>query len=136
MPRDARSPSAGTSARRAQGGRDLEMEIDMREAQPTDAETLIALDEIARVDPGRAGVTRETVASGGCLVAGQAGRAVGYGVLEHACFGHRFVSMLSIDAGHRRRGAGLALLRTVGGLTPAVTPEGLVRLIAGLRGLA
>ncbi len=72
--RDERPSSAGTSARRAQGGRGLEMEIDMREAQPTDVGTLIALDEIARVDPGRAGITRETVAGGGCLVAGHAGR--------------------------------------------------------------
>jgi ribosomal protein S18 acetylase RimI-like enzyme len=90
-----------------------EERIDTRPAREDDVDALLALDEIVRVDPGRAAFIRGAVASGDCLVALHGGRVVGYGVLERSFFAHGFVSMLYVAASHRRHGAGTALLRAL-----------------------
>lgn len=96
---------------RDQGSGPLALRIDVRDGCERDVDALIALDDIARVDPRRAASIRDAVAGGGCLVAVHDRRFVGYGVLERSFFGHGFVSMLYVAAPFRRHGAGLALLR-------------------------
>jgi ribosomal protein S18 acetylase RimI-like enzyme len=94
---------------------DVEMKAAVltRDATASDIETLLALDEIARTDADRSAFIRNAVAGGTCLVAEHEGRVVGYGVLDHAFFGHGFVSMLYVAASRRRQGVGGVLLRAL-----------------------
>jgi GNAT superfamily N-acetyltransferase len=84
--------------------------ITVRPAVEGDVEALCSLDLVARREGGRREFIRRSVAAGDCLAAA-AGEVIGYGVLSHAFYHHGFVEMLYVHPGHRRRGAGAALLR-------------------------
>ena len=83
----------------------------IRPATAEDVEALCSLDLVARSEGGRRDFIRESVAAGACHVAVAGGEVVGYAVLNYTFYRQGFVEMLYVDAAHRRRGAGEALLR-------------------------
>lgn len=85
--------------------------ITIRPAVENDIEALCSLDLIARQDEGRREFIRREVASGDCFVAVTDGTVIGYGVLNYTFYYNGCIDMLYVHSGHRRRGAGEALLR-------------------------
>lgn len=90
--------------------------VSIRPATGGDVEALCSLDLVARREAGRREFIREAVAAGTCHVAVAGGEVVGYGVLNYGFYREGFVEMLYVHPGHRRRGAGAALLRRLEGL--------------------
>lgn len=85
--------------------------ITIRPAAEGDVEPLCSFDLVARREEGRREFIRRSVAAGDCHVAAVGGEVIGYAVLSHAFYHQGFVEMLYVHPGHRRRGAGAALLR-------------------------
>lgn len=85
--------------------------ISIRQANECDVEALCLLDLIARGENERREFIRRSVASGTCFVAVVEDEVIGYGVLNYTFYDSGFVDMLYVHSGHRRRGAGAALLR-------------------------
>ena len=84
--------------------------ITIRTADRDDVETLCSFDQVALREVGRREFIERSVAAGSCHVAAAGGEVIGYGVLSHTFYGHGFVEMIYVHPGHRRRGAGAALL--------------------------
>lgn len=84
--------------------------ITIRQAVGSDVEPLCSFDLVARGEGARREFIRRSVASGNCHVAAAGGELVGYGVLDYTFYGQCFIEMLYVHPGHRRRGAGAALL--------------------------
>ena len=82
----------------------------IRSANESDVEALCSLDQIADCENDRREFIRRSVASDTCFVA-VAQEVVGYGVLNYTFYGNGHIDMLYVHSGHRRRGAGEALLR-------------------------
>ncbi|HEL4298146.1 TPA: GNAT family N-acetyltransferase [Stenotrophomonas maltophilia] len=85
--------------------------LQIRDARPGDAATLIALDSVAAHDPRRATQIGQWLAQGHVHVAEQDCVAVGYLVIHHHFFGEAFVEMLMVGPARRGQGIGAALLR-------------------------
>lgn len=86
--------------------------MEIRIAQPSDAEAIEAFDHVARSGASRREfINSSLLASGHCWVAVVDGQAVAYAVLEHTFFENGFVSMLYVNPEFRCRGLGSALLR-------------------------
>jgi ribosomal protein S18 acetylase RimI-like enzyme len=83
----------------------------VRDATPTDAPALIALDSVAASDPRRAEQIGGWLAQGNVHVADQAGQLAGYLVIHHHFFGEAFVEMLMVAREQRSQGVGATLLR-------------------------
>ncbi|MBV9927550.1 MAG: GNAT family N-acetyltransferase [Acidobacteria bacterium] len=90
--------------------------MSIRPASAADVEALCSLDLVARQEGGRREFIRGAVAAGTCHIAAADGLVVGYAVLNYNFYGQGFVDMLYVESGHRRRGAGAALLRAMEGL--------------------
>ena len=86
--------------------------ISIRPANEDDVEALCSLDLIARSEKERREFIRRSVASGTCFVAVE-DEVIGYGVLNYSFYANGCVDMLYVHSGHRRRGAGAALLRDI-----------------------
>jgi predicted N-acetyltransferase YhbS len=68
--------------------------LEIRPAEPSDAEAIIAFDEVAQRDPSRVAFIRRSTRSNDCFVASADGDVVGYAVLnytfyESGCSGSR-----------------------------------------------
>ena len=87
--------------------------MEIRAAQPGDADGITAFDEIARADAARAAFIHRSIASGECFVAVVDGRAVAYAVLTYKANGGGFVDMLYVQSEFRRRGFGSALMKHI-----------------------
>src|SRR5919112_339770 len=85
--------------------------LSIRLAVETDVEALCSLDLIARQEGERREFIRREVASGNCFVAVTNETVIGYGVLNYTFYYNGCIDMLYVHSGHRRRGAGEALLR-------------------------
>ncbi|HEX7314020.1 MAG TPA: GNAT family N-acetyltransferase [Pyrinomonadaceae bacterium] len=85
--------------------------LSIRPAVENDIKALCALDLIARQEEERREFIRREVASGNCFVAVMDETVIGYGVLNYTFYDNGHIDMLYVDAEHRRRGAGAALLR-------------------------
>ena len=83
----------------------------VREATPTDAPALIALDSVAAIDRRRAEQIGQWLAQGNVHVAEQDRDVVGYLVIHHHFFGEAFVEMLMVARERRGQGIGTTLLR-------------------------
>ncbi|RTQ88546.1 MULTISPECIES: GNAT family N-acetyltransferase [Stenotrophomonas] len=83
----------------------------VRDATPTDAPALIALDSVAASDPRRADQIGEWLAKGNVQIAEGSGEVVGYMVIHHHFFGEAFVEMLMVAREKRSQGIGATLLR-------------------------
>jgi ribosomal protein S18 acetylase RimI-like enzyme len=90
-----------------------DMDIFIRQAESSDVDGMVDIDEIARADPVRSGVLRDAVARGECLVADEAGRVLGYGVLDYSFFGQGFIPLVYVRADCRRRGFGSRLVKSL-----------------------
>ena len=84
--------------------------ISIRLAGEDDVEALYSLDLIAHREDARREFIRHSVASGTCFVAVSEGEVIGYGVLDYNFFHNGNIDMLYVHSGHRRSGAGAALL--------------------------
>lgn len=78
-------------------------------------QAIAAFDEVAHRQDERREFIRRSIESGSCLVAVEAGAAVGYAVLAKAFFGQWSVEMLYVSRTHRRRGVGTALMTAIEG---------------------
>jgi ribosomal protein S18 acetylase RimI-like enzyme len=85
--------------------------ISIRPASESDIEALCSLDLIARCENDRREFIRRSVISGTCFVAVAEEGVIGYGVLNYNFYDNGHIDMLYVDSGHRRRGAGEALLQ-------------------------
>lgn len=85
--------------------------ISIRPAVEDDIEALCSLDLVASQEGARRDFIRREVASGHCYAAVAGGTVIGYGVLNYTFYQNGCVDMLYVHPGHRRRGAGEALLR-------------------------
>lgn len=83
----------------------------IRPANESDVEALCSLDLIARRERDRREFIRRAVVSGDCFVAVAEEEVIGYGVLNYSFYGNGHIDMLYVHSGHRRRGAGKALLQ-------------------------
>lgn len=72
---------------------------------------MMSLDLIARCESDRREVIRRSVVSGNCFVAFAEEEVIGYGVLNYTFYCNGCIDMLYVNSGHRRRGAGEALLQ-------------------------
>jgi ribosomal protein S18 acetylase RimI-like enzyme len=84
--------------------------VEIRPAQPGDADVIKSFDEIAHVDAERAAFISRSIASGECSVVVADGCAVAYAVMTYASDGRGFVDMLYVQREFRRRGFGSALM--------------------------
>ncbi|HEX8117972.1 MAG TPA: GNAT family N-acetyltransferase [Pyrinomonadaceae bacterium] len=85
--------------------------ISIRTATVDDVEALCSLDIVAHTEAERREFIEGSVGEGTCHVAVAGGEVIGYGVLNYTFYRQGFVEMLYVHAGHRRRGAGVALLK-------------------------
>lgn len=83
----------------------------IRPANESDVEALCSLDLIPRCENDRREFIRRSVVSGTCLVAVAEAEVIGYGVLNYTFYCNGLIDMLYVHSGHRRRGAGEALLQ-------------------------
>jgi ribosomal protein S18 acetylase RimI-like enzyme len=83
----------------------------IRPANESDVEALCSLDLIARCANDRREFIRSAVVSDCCFVAVSEEEVIGYGVLNYTFYRNGNIDMLYVHSGHRRRGAGQALLQ-------------------------
>lgn len=84
--------------------------MEIRPANPSDADAIKAFDETARTDPSRVTFIDRRIESGQCFVAVADGRPIAYAVLSYTFYGHGFVEMLYVHRAFRRQGIGAALI--------------------------
>ena len=87
--------------------------IIIRDANYSDRDGILAIDEIAQCDQERIDFIDRVLDSATCLVADSNGTVIAYGVLEYSFFGNGFVSMLYVAKSARRRGVGRSLMRAL-----------------------
>jgi GNAT superfamily N-acetyltransferase len=85
------------------------MDFTVRPGRPEDADHLIAFDHVARVDRRRADLIRRKLQDGACWVAERGARLLGY-ACRGTFFHYDFLELIYVDAAHRRRGVGRALV--------------------------
>ncbi len=85
----------------------------IRVAIEQDIPLLYAMDHIAAYDAGRREFIARAVSKGCCTVYQTEHGIAGYTVLEYTFFELGFVSLLYVQASHRRRGIGAALMRNL-----------------------
>ena len=85
----------------------------IRPAAESDVEVLYSLDLIARCEKDRREFIRRAVVSGACFVAVTEKEVIGYGVLNYNFYGNAHIDLLYVHSGHRRCGAGEALVRHI-----------------------
>lgn len=87
--------------------------ISVRCGTDADIANLVSFDQIAHREERRRELIRRSVTSETCFVAEAQGRLIGYVVLNYTFYENGWIDMLYVDADHRRRGAGRALLNHV-----------------------
>jgi ribosomal protein S18 acetylase RimI-like enzyme len=87
--------------------------MQIRDAHPSDRDSIIALDQIAGIDSNRVAFIDQALESLTCLVAESSGHVVGYGVLEYSFFSNGFISMIYVANPERGNGVGSALLHAL-----------------------
>ena len=87
--------------------------IIIRDANYSDRDAIVAIDEIAQREQERVDFIDSVLDSATCLVADSNGTVVAYGALEYSFFGNGFVSMVYVAKSARRRGVGRSLMRAL-----------------------
>ena len=82
----------------------------IRDATPSDAPAMYAVDHMAAEEGSRRQHIREWVSEGNAVVAVTDDVVVGYAVLEYTFFGQGFISMLMVKKDSRRKGVATALI--------------------------
>jgi ribosomal protein S18 acetylase RimI-like enzyme len=85
--------------------------ISIRMAVSSDAETIINLDPLSRIDPRRTPFIIRSINSTQCYVIECTDEVVGYGVLEYSLYDCGFVAMLYIHPEYRRKGLASELMK-------------------------
>ena len=81
----------------------------VRPAEANDVEDIVRMDPSAQVDQARRALVHSAVQRGECWVAVDSEVPVGFGVMSHVFFDRGFISLVYVDAAHRRRGVGARL---------------------------
>ena len=84
--------------------------MNLRLAEASDLAALVAIDPLAQRAPTRRALLRSALECRSCWLAEEAGRVVGYAILDYTFYGNGFVSVLWVHETARRRGVGAALL--------------------------
>lgn len=84
--------------------------IEIRPAVPDDIAAITAFDLIAQKEDERVEFIRRVVHANEAYVAVEGETVIGYGVLNYTFYYQGCIDMLYVHAGHRRKGAGEALL--------------------------
>jgi ribosomal protein S18 acetylase RimI-like enzyme len=87
--------------------------ISTEPATPDDTPALVALDEIARDMTVRAQHIEAEIAAGRCFKILLDGSIVGYYILNRSFFHRPYLDLLYLAAGHRDKGAGAQVLKTL-----------------------
>ncbi len=87
--------------------------MQIREATPDDRGVIIALDNVAGLEPGRIKFIDRVLQSAACLVAERDRRVIAYAALEYTFFDNGFVSIVYVAQPERRRGIGRALMNAL-----------------------
>lgn len=87
--------------------------ITIRDANYSDRDAILAIDEIARCEQERIDFIDRVLDSATCLVADSDGTVVAYGVLEYSFYGNGFVSMVYVAKPARRCGVGRSLMQAL-----------------------
>ena len=81
----------------------------VRPAISTDIDTILRMDSSTPIDQSRRALVHSAVDRSECFVAVDDGILAGYGLMDYGFFGRGFVSLVHVDAAHRRRGVGGSL---------------------------
>ncbi len=87
--------------------------IKIRDANYSDRDGILAIDEIAQCEQQRIDFIERFLGSETCLVADSDGTVVAYAVLEYSFFGNGFISMVYVAKSARRQGVGQSLMRAL-----------------------
>ena len=85
----------------------------IRQAVPADRADIVAIDRVARLEPGRVAFVERVLDFAVCLVAEEEDRVLAYGALEYTFYENGFISMLYVAEPARRRGIGRDLARAL-----------------------
>ena len=83
----------------------------VRLASITDADAILAFDQVAVSEPARVLFIHDQIESSACYVAVIDANVVGYAVLNYKFYGNGWIEMLCVDPRFRRNGIGSALIR-------------------------
>jgi GNAT superfamily N-acetyltransferase len=88
------------------------MVFSIRQAVERDVESISSFDQVAQIDAERKPFIERSVAGGNCFViaADNGNTIAAYGVLEYSFYSYGFISLLYVDANHRRQNYGAALM--------------------------
>jgi GNAT superfamily N-acetyltransferase len=81
----------------------------VRLAASTDIDPILRMDSSTPIDQSRRARVHSAVDRSECFVASMNGVLAGYGAIDYGFFGRGFVSLVYVDAAHRRRGVGSRL---------------------------
>ena len=85
--------------------------MELRIAQITDVDAIIAFDHVAASEPARIEFIRDQIKSSACYVAVIDVKVVAYAVLNYKFYDNGWIEMLYVDSQFRRQGIGFALIR-------------------------
>ncbi|NJL54918.1 MAG: GNAT family N-acetyltransferase [Spirulinaceae cyanobacterium RM2_2_10] len=85
--------------------------MELRIAQITDADAIIAFDHIAASEPARVQFIHDQIESSACYVALIDAKVVAYAVLNYKFYDNGWIEMLYVHPQFRRQGIGSALIR-------------------------
>ena len=83
----------------------------LRLASITDADAIVAFDDVAASDPARVRFIHDQIKAGACYIAVIAANVVAYAVLNYKFYDNGWIEMLYIHPQFRRQGIGSALIR-------------------------
>lgn len=86
------------------------MNLEIRTANISDLEEILAFDPIGEADPGRIDFIRASIQQNECLIVAKHARIVGYGIMNYSFFGCGFISLVVTDPEFRREGVATTLL--------------------------
>ena len=85
--------------------------MELRIAQITDADAIIAFDHVAASEPARVQFIHDQIESSACYVAVIDAKVVAYAVLNYKFYDNGWIEMLYVHPQFRRQGIGSALIR-------------------------
>lgn len=89
------------------------MTILVERATEDDYADICAIDTAHVGDDSRCEYLAKAIMARHCLIAREAGQALGFGVVENSFFGNPFIELLIVHTDHRKRGVGMAIIHYI-----------------------